>query len=219
MNAPISNASFFGGVKAPELKHSSLQGRAIHQKAIVEFVRFLISNPGRVRVGIAHKQYALTGKLVDFIVEPVMHRDGIDLYRDGANVALATMLFHVLQCAGSITLNRARYRGGQGPTAIPHQGRPVGAEAQALQRAQQEGNYRATYLAQQNLRTPVVNGQPRLTAPRLIRRARAQAAWGASSASKPDASRTRIAITSTTSRTCAAPRRDPLTATSKRRPS
>jgi hypothetical protein len=55
-------------------------------------------------VGIAHKQYALTGKLVDFIMEPVAHRDGINLYKDGANVGLATMLFYILQCEGSTTL-------------------------------------------------------------------------------------------------------------------
>ncbi len=95
---------FFSAVKAPELKHSSLQGRAVHQQSMVRFLGFLVANPGRVRVALAHKQFALTGKLVDLIIEPIAHRDGINLYADGAGAALTTLFFNVLQTAGSTTL-------------------------------------------------------------------------------------------------------------------
>lgn len=96
--------SFFGSVKASELKHATLQRRATHQAAIIAFLKHVAQSPGLFKCTLAHKRFALTMKVVDFVVEPVAHRQGIDLYRNGFLRNHANLLFHVLQCEGSGTL-------------------------------------------------------------------------------------------------------------------
>lgn len=96
---------FFGAVQAPELKHSSLQRTARNQRAMLDFLQFA-SEKGRVRVMVADKRFALTAKLVDFVVEPPMHRYGLNLYEQGGNAALSNLFFGVLQVEGSTVLDQ-----------------------------------------------------------------------------------------------------------------
>jgi hypothetical protein len=90
-------AKFFGKVPMPELKHSVLQRRGVNQAAVVSFLDSILATPGSVRLALAHKRFALTGKIVDWIIEPGMHRDGLDVYKDGANIALANLFFMTFQ--------------------------------------------------------------------------------------------------------------------------
>src|SRR6478752_7443463 len=55
---------FFAAVQAPELKHSSLQRTAKHQRSVLDFLEFASQQSGRVRVMVADKRFALTAKLV-----------------------------------------------------------------------------------------------------------------------------------------------------------
>lgn len=96
---------FFSAVQAPELKHSSLQARPRNQRAILKFLEFASAQPGRVRVVVADKRFALTAKLVDFIVEPPMHRDGLNLYEEGAHAALSNLFFAAFQVEGASILD------------------------------------------------------------------------------------------------------------------
>lgn len=97
---------FFGRVQAPELKHSSLQRNARNQRAIVDFLQFAAQEVGRVRVMVADKRFALTAKLVDFIVEPPMHRHGLNLYEQGGHAAFSNLVFAVLQVEGATVLDQ-----------------------------------------------------------------------------------------------------------------
>jgi len=68
-------AQFFSHVKAPELKHSSLQKRPVHQRAIIKFLERAVTTPNRIRIGVADKRYALTAKLVDVIGDHLTIRE------------------------------------------------------------------------------------------------------------------------------------------------
>lgn len=96
---------FFGAVQAPELKHTSLQARPRNQRAILEFLEFAVEQLDRVRVMVADKRFALTAKLVDLIVEPPMHRHGLNLYEQGGHAAMSNLFYTVLQVEGATLLD------------------------------------------------------------------------------------------------------------------
>lgn len=87
---------FFGSATSSELKYSSLSKSVAGRKKIVNFLRELAAEPEIVKVAIAHKKYALVGKMVDLIIEPAMHLDGVDLYDRGGNIAMTNVMFALL---------------------------------------------------------------------------------------------------------------------------
>lgn len=97
-------STFFSSTNAKELKHNILQRRPSGRAAVLSFLRTVLATPNRVMVSAAHKRYALTGKMVDIVVEPAMHRDGLNIYAHGGSVAFTNMVWAVLQSAGSTTL-------------------------------------------------------------------------------------------------------------------
>jgi hypothetical protein len=76
-----------------------------------KFARLRTSNPGRkrllrlmespwideqrVKAALYHKPYMVTTKIVDMLVETMLHRRGHDLYDDGGNVAMSNLLHTV----------------------------------------------------------------------------------------------------------------------------
>jgi hypothetical protein len=95
-------AEHFTGVQAKELKHSRLAKRPNGQQRILDFIRGVSSmNAGGglpvATAFAAHKKFLLLTLLVDQWVEPAMHKDGIDLYEEGANLGLSNMAFCVAQ--------------------------------------------------------------------------------------------------------------------------
>lgn len=90
--ATLLKETHFGGVRADELKHSSLQRRASHQASVIAFIGAVL-RADRARVAVAHKQFALIAKIVDLLIETVMHRDGVNLYERGGNDALSNVLY------------------------------------------------------------------------------------------------------------------------------
>lgn len=87
----------FGGVDFRELKHSRLIRSPKHRDRIVELVRIAARDPTRVSTWIAHKEFALVTLIVDWWLEPLYHREGFNLYKDGANLAMANMIFVCLE--------------------------------------------------------------------------------------------------------------------------
>lgn len=87
----------FGGVKVRELKHASLRRRPAHRARIVELVRVVASDPSRAATWISHKEFALVTLIVDWWMEPLAHKYGMNLYKNGANLAIANMLFVCLE--------------------------------------------------------------------------------------------------------------------------
>ena len=90
-------ASCFAGVGSAELKCSRLaRGGRPHDK-IIALIRALASDPLRVSAWVAHKEYALMTLVVDWWMEPLAYGHGLNLYKDGANHAMANMLYTCLQ--------------------------------------------------------------------------------------------------------------------------
>ncbi len=83
--------------RAEELKHRSLSRKPAHQERIVEFISYLVSDLRRSATWIAHKEYAAVTFVVDWWIEPLTSKMGFNLYKDGANQALANMLFICLE--------------------------------------------------------------------------------------------------------------------------
>jgi hypothetical protein len=90
-------AAHMGGVKAGELKHSSMARNVRHQKRIVGLLREIAQrNSASVKFAIAHKRFTLLTKIVDLIVEPLAYEDGIDFYDKGFNIAYSNLLYHII---------------------------------------------------------------------------------------------------------------------------
>lgn len=86
-------ARHFSKVKAVELKHSALISRAPHARMLLDALCELkAKHLDRILVGVHDKKYALTGKIVDLVLETSAHEIGIDLYKNGRNIALANVM-------------------------------------------------------------------------------------------------------------------------------
>jgi hypothetical protein len=88
----------FSKVQAKELKHSSLAKRPRQQDMVLSFLKDVDANfQGTVKFSVAHKRYVLVTKIVDFLIETLAYEDGINLYKDGANIAYSNMLFYIVR--------------------------------------------------------------------------------------------------------------------------
>lgn len=86
-------ARHFSKVKAVELKHSTLASRRPQAKMLLGALNELrAEHVDRILVGVNDKRYALTGKIVDLVVEASMHEAGFDLYKDGGNIAMTNVM-------------------------------------------------------------------------------------------------------------------------------
>lgn len=87
---------YFAGTQGPELKHTNLSKRPRGQGRIVGFIK-AVQGLEKCTAWVCHKEFTLLTYLVDLWVEPAMRRDGIDLYRDGGNLALCNMAYYCLR--------------------------------------------------------------------------------------------------------------------------
>lgn len=76
---------------AEEAKFQHLKGSAAGQRALLSCLRSPLITPQSAKLFVVHKGYMVTTKMVDLLVEPLAHADGVDLYQQGANIALANM--------------------------------------------------------------------------------------------------------------------------------
>lgn len=87
---------FFSRTQGPELKHKNLSKWPGGQNRIVAFIN-AIQGVGKCTAWVCHKEFTLLTYLVDLWVEPAMRQDGIDLYKDGANLGLCNMAYYCLR--------------------------------------------------------------------------------------------------------------------------
>lgn len=87
---------YFSGTRGLELKHKILSRRSSGQHRIANFIH-AVRNVDQFTAFICHKEFTLLTYLVDLWVEPEMHRAGIDLYKDGGNLALCNMAYYCLR--------------------------------------------------------------------------------------------------------------------------
>src|SRR5216683_7748809 len=91
----------FGGIRAHELKHMSLQKRPRQQQMVLALLRDLANRyPSRVKCAVIHKKYALLAKVVDHLIEPAAHHAGLDLYERGANLGLSNLMWLAVPVVG-----------------------------------------------------------------------------------------------------------------------
>ena len=82
-----------GGIK--DLKYSRLSGTKVGRIAVLDFLREISLEPAMHKSYLVIKKFALVAKYVDWLIEPAVYADGLDLYEDGAIAAkgLANLLW------------------------------------------------------------------------------------------------------------------------------
>ncbi|WP_254055739.1 DUF3800 domain-containing protein [Ruegeria sp. EL01] len=81
----------FPRLQAPELKYSALSRRASNHSRLLGLMKDLLSDFDCVTY-VADKRFMLTLMFVDYSVEPYYYERGVDLYENGQNYAMASML-------------------------------------------------------------------------------------------------------------------------------
>lgn len=79
-----------------EIKFAKLRRSRAGEKKIIAILNSSHLGEDRLLVSGLHKPFVVVAKMVDLLLEPLAHRDGIDLYERGANLALANMLYFCL---------------------------------------------------------------------------------------------------------------------------
>lgn len=83
------------GLNAAEIHSTSLFRRKGGIERLARFFSHPAVQPARIAVFVIHKKHMVVSKMIDLLVENLAHRAGIDLYKDGGNIAmsnLATMM-------------------------------------------------------------------------------------------------------------------------------
>lgn len=80
-----------GSVTSDEMHFVNLRRSARGRSRILEALNSHVLAPERCRLSGYHKSFMVTTKIVDLLIEPMAHEDGIDLYERGANIAMSNM--------------------------------------------------------------------------------------------------------------------------------
>lgn len=78
-------------LNSAEIHSTSLFRRKGGIGRLVRFFDHPVIRPERVSVFLIHKKHMVITKMIDLLVETLAHRDGVDLYKDGANIALGNL--------------------------------------------------------------------------------------------------------------------------------
>lgn len=85
------------GSKSPTEAHfKNLRRRKSGQDGIIRLMSDKIINIRNIKVNIFLKEFMITTKIVDILIEHMMHLAGKDLYINGRNIALSNMLYYCL---------------------------------------------------------------------------------------------------------------------------
>lgn len=79
------------GLNASEVHSTSLFRRSGGIDRLARFFAHPAVQPERVAVFVIHKKHMVVTKMIDLLVENLAHRQGVDLYKDGANIALGNL--------------------------------------------------------------------------------------------------------------------------------
>lgn len=83
--------------KSPKEVHfSNLKRRRSGQEAVLRLLEHSLIKKDNVKVCIYHKQFMVTTKIVDLLIEYMANETGFDLYENGANIALSNMLHYCM---------------------------------------------------------------------------------------------------------------------------
>ena len=93
-----------------EAHFKSLRRRKSGQDGIVRLMSSNLLNLETVKVNVFHKEFMVVTKIVDLLIEHMMHLSGEDLYLNGRNIALSNMLFYCLPTFCDEDLVKAMYK-------------------------------------------------------------------------------------------------------------
>jgi len=85
---------YFPKLQAPELKYRSLSRRTNNRQPIIDILREIHTHHKCINY-VCDKRYLLTLMFVDYAVEPFYYERGHDLYVDGGNYSMASLLYSV----------------------------------------------------------------------------------------------------------------------------
>ncbi len=94
--SPAEAEGLLSGIRTPqtqEIKFSKLKKTPGGRHRILEFLRAPELTKAAIKITLFHKRFMIITKVVDLLVETMTHGDGIDLYCDGANIALSNLHF------------------------------------------------------------------------------------------------------------------------------
>ena len=77
--------------QAREAKFINLKKSNSGKKKIITFLEKVKNKKQTIKTFFFHKRYMVVTKIVDVLIETLAFRDGIDLYKDGMNIALANL--------------------------------------------------------------------------------------------------------------------------------
>ena len=76
-----------------EIKFSRLRRTEAGRRRIIEFLSCSSLDPANIITTLFHKRYMIVTKVVDLLVENLAYADGIDLYRNGVNIAMSNYFY------------------------------------------------------------------------------------------------------------------------------
>lgn len=83
------------GRRQGEFKFAKLRRKKFGQDLIVRILDSPGLNSDNCLVSILHKKFMVVAKMIDLLIEPLAHRDGLDLYEQGLNLALANLWYSI----------------------------------------------------------------------------------------------------------------------------
>lgn len=97
--------------KSPHEAHfKNLRRRKSGQDGIIRLMRSKLVDTKNVKVNIFLKEFMITSKIVDILIEHMLHLIGEDLYLNGRNIALSNMLYYCLPTFCDADLVQSMYR-------------------------------------------------------------------------------------------------------------
>lgn len=92
--------SYFKPVSATELKHKKIAKYPSQQNMTINFINSMKEHRDHVKLLSVHKEYSLVTLMVDILVETCAHKDGFDLYNQGANIAMSNLFYYCIPAFG-----------------------------------------------------------------------------------------------------------------------
>jgi hypothetical protein len=89
-------AEHFGSGRDGEIKHARLAKTNRGRAQLLHFFEALLRASEEACFFGFHKEFILLALLIDFWLEPLAHRDGVNLYERGANIALTNVSYITL---------------------------------------------------------------------------------------------------------------------------
>lgn len=92
-----------------EIHFKRLKRRKAGQDGIVRLMSSKLICRDKISINVFHKEFMVTSKIVDILIEHMMHLRGQDLYLNGQNIALSNMLYYCLGAFCDADLLRSMY--------------------------------------------------------------------------------------------------------------